>query len=165
MTNDNDRPIDDRLAAGDRFSIRELVHAYFDAADRQDGFAAAAMFVPDGVLAICPNSGLESPDVETKFISVLSPTGIETMIGSQLGSAMFGVHVLASHVIESSTEGVNGRVRTVAHRITRRDTAIFKRTLYLHYDDTYARLDSQWRFARRDLYVDFTEDVEIASRT
>jgi len=56
---------------------------------------------------------------------------------------------------------VRGEVYCTAHHISRRADGYRDRRVAIRYQDTFARHGEHWLFSRRELVVDFIEDVAV----
>lgn len=136
----------------DRVALRGLVDEYALAVDVRDRDRFAALFTPDGVLAVIePNESepslLYSGSEELRSVlDLLAPF-----------STTF--HVMANHTVE--IDGATARATTycLAHHLTEAmDAGGGRDTLMLiRYEDELRRGPDGWRFGRRDVMRQWTE--------
>lgn len=136
--------------------ISGLVNAYFEAVDRGDGDGVAALFTPDGELTMVRPPGSEGP-VGTR--SGREAIADQTNWLSQ--QYRLTAHILASHVVEVDDGQIRGRVRCVAHHISKPEAPPTDRVVYLRYYDDYVRQGGSWLFSRRELRIEFGASYEI----
>jgi uncharacterized protein (TIGR02246 family) len=132
-----------------RWEIRQVVEAYAAAADRADGDGIAALFTPEGVLAIWMDPTTESSRVRTGRAEIATAIrGLSAYRATQ--------HSISSHVATVDGDSARGETRCVAHRIESADGHAHDRVLYIRYDDDYVHADEHWLIARRELHVQWT---------
>jgi ketosteroid isomerase-like protein len=146
--------------AGDRWEIRQLVERYAAAADNADGAAAAAVFADDGELIVW-----------------LDPRGSEPT-GTRRGRAEIAAavdslrryrathHAIASSVVDfAGGQGdprAVGVTRCTAHHLSEESGGWRDHQLVIRYDDEFARIDGRWRIVRRELRVQWANDVSVS---
>ncbi|MCC3313405.1 nuclear transport factor 2 family protein [Nocardia africana] len=145
------------MESADRLAITTLTAEYARAVDRRDSAALTALFTPDVVLVLPPLLNGTEQDVEL--------VGRQSVVSSVVDSV--SRFVLTRHVVEQavlepiSGDRARGEVYCTAHHISRRADGHRDRRVALRYQDTFARTAEGWLFARRELVVDFTEDVAV----
>jgi len=136
----------------DRVAIGDLVARYAMHVDRREREAAAALFTDDGVLVAAEPPRSLGPVHEHR--------GPEAIAGSMaaLDAIAVTAHELTGHVVDATgPDTATGRVACVAHHLTEHDGSVRDLVWHLHYQDEYSRSEDGWRFARRELHVDFIE--------
>ena len=137
--------------AADRLEIRELIDAYAHCADRRDAEGQMALFTEDTEFQVFMDSRSPEPSYVLHGRNALAPV-----------FADLNQYQATTHFNGQSTVRLNGDVATgesycIAHHLkVDGDT----RTLMLaaiRYLDDFAKVEGQWRFARRKLMVDWTE--------
>jgi uncharacterized protein (TIGR02246 family) len=141
----------------DGWEIRQLVEAYAGNADRGDADAVAALFTTDGVLAMWLEPGQELPTASRH-----GRTEIATAI-TRLSAYRFTQHLIGSCVIDVTGTTATAETQCTAHHISDTDTGPVDRTLYLRYSDRFTRTDAGWRFARRELRVQWVATTRLES--
>ncbi|WP_309240758.1 nuclear transport factor 2 family protein [Nocardia sp. BSTN01] len=141
----------------DRLAITTLTARYARAVDRRDSAALSALFTPDAVLVLPPVLNATETTVEL--------AGRQRVVSSVMDAVSRFVltrHVMEQHVLEPlSPDHVRGEVYCTAHHISRRDDGYRDRRVALRYQDTFARTGENWLFSRRELVVDFIENVAV----
>jgi uncharacterized protein (TIGR02246 family) len=145
-----------QLDADAQLGITRLVHAYFDAVDRGDGEALAALFTPDGELSMVRAPGSEGPTG-----SRTGRPAIAEQTNWLAEQYRLTAHILASHAVEIQDGQFRGRVRCVAHHLSRPDQPPTDRVVYLRYYDDYVKHDGCWLFARRELRIELGAVYQI----
>jgi hypothetical protein len=135
----------------DRLALRALVDRYASAVDARDADAFAALFTPEAVLAVYEHEG-DDPVVEYRGHAALR----EVMGLLQTFSATF--HLMANHLCELGPSDATGETYCMAHHLTESEAAATDLVMYIRYRDAYARTPDGWRFARRDVLRQWTEE-------
>lgn len=137
----------------DRLALRALVDRYASAVDARDADAFADLFTPEAVLAVYERDG-DDPVVEYRGHAALR----EVMNLLRSYSATF--HLMANHVCEIGPSGATGETYCMAHHLTEAEAGAGATDLvmYIRYRDAYARTPGGWRFARRDVLRQWTEE-------
>jgi ketosteroid isomerase-like protein len=138
-------------ALADRLALRELVDRYASAVDARDADAFADLFTPDAVLAVYETEG-EDPVVEYRGHAALR----KVMGLLRFYSATF--HLMANHRCEIGASEATGETYCIAHHLTEAAGAATDLVMYIRYRDAYARTADGWRFARRDVLRQWTEE-------
>lgn len=145
------------MESADRLAITTLTAEYARAVDRRDNAALTALFAPDAVLVL--------PPVLNGTEQAVEPAGTQRVVSSVMDAVSRFVltrHVVEQHVLESvSRDRVRGEVYCTAHHISRRADGYRDRRVAIRYQDTFARIGERWLFSRRELVVDFIEDVAV----
>jgi ketosteroid isomerase-like protein len=135
------------MTEAERRELHELVERYAQAVDRADGAAVAELFADDGVLALWMTPGSDEQTGEmTGHDQVAS-------VGNSLRKYVATHHTISSHT--STVDGLHAHGETLctAHHVEELDGRRQDRVLYLRYFDTFTRTSDGWRFARRELHV------------
>ncbi|MEU8799303.1 nuclear transport factor 2 family protein [Spirillospora sp. NPDC048819] len=136
------------LSTGDRVGLSDLVARYALYADRRDLPALAGLFTGDGVLVL--------PDPPSSLAPARTFTGRDEIIAAL--SPLNDVPLTSHEIVGQVFDGVTGHIACVAHHLTERDDGKPSDLIWhLRYADTYRRSDGAWRFARRELQIDFIE--------
>ncbi|WP_062996991.1 nuclear transport factor 2 family protein [Nocardia mikamii] len=141
----------------DRLAITTLTARYARAVDRRDGAALTALFTPDAVLVLPPVlSGTETT------VELAGRQQVVSSVMDAVSRFVLTRHVVEQHVLEPvSPDRVRGEVYCTAHHISRRDDGYRDRRVAIRYQDTFARTGEIWLFSRRELVVDFIENVAV----
>ncbi|MDP9183667.1 MAG: nuclear transport factor 2 family protein [Actinomycetota bacterium] len=115
--------------------------------DDRDFSAVAALFAPDGVLALARPPKHLDPVVEH-----VGPAGVLEAMRA-LESVPRTFHAVVGQVYD----GTHGRIACVAHHLVPRDGVVTDVVWHLRYLDDYVETPSGWLFARRAVHVDLVE--------
>ena len=139
----------------DRLALRELVERYALGVDRRAAADVAALFEPEGVLAVpvVPN-GLD-PTVERR-----GRAAIEEALGA-LDRYVATFHAVVGHVVELDRDTATGTTSCVAHHVTGGGDGSHDTVWMMRYRDDYRRQTDGWRFSRRALTVDWIEERPV----
>ena len=134
----------------DRVAIRELACRYARAVDRRDWVLAATLFTDDAVLS---SARFELVGVEQIL------RGLRTV---ERYRATF--HAVHNQTLELAGDEAVGETYCVANHLLERDGAARKLDWGIRYQDRYRRGgDGAWRFSRRELIVDWKQDLPLSS--
>ena len=146
------------LALADRVELGELAGRYAAYVDTRRIDELVELFTPDGVLAAAaPPEHLGPTDLHRGPRQIAAAMDL-------LGSIPVTQHAVVGHVVEETDRpGVaSGRVACIAHHLSQRAGADVRNTVWhLHYLDTYRTVAGQWRFARREMHVDWIETRKV----
>jgi hypothetical protein len=143
--------------AADRLAIRELVEAYAHCADRRDAKGQMALFTADTRFVVYMNAKDPNPSQELHSREQLSP------VFADLNKYAATMHFVGQTTILTLTgERATGETYCMPHHLTieggRRQLMIAA----LRYYDTFVKVDGEWLFAERLLYVDWIEERVLA---
>src|ERR1700751_318246 len=143
--------------AADRLAIRELVDAYAHCADRRDADGQMSLFTADTRFVVYMNAKDPEPSQELHSREALAP------VFADLNKYDATMHFIGQSTILSLTTGkATGETYCLAHHLT---IAGEKRRLMiaaLRYYDTFVKVEGEWLFAERLLYVDWIEERVLA---
>ncbi|WP_235174594.1 nuclear transport factor 2 family protein [Tomitella biformata] len=156
MTHDSIIPIS-RPSERDLHEIRALVDAYAYAVDRRDEPMLAALLTPDAAL-IRPAS-MVGAGQHAALTGVRLPNEILAAV-AHLRSTR---HIVAQQVLLGAGTATTVQAETycTAHHIYGKGDAHRDNRLHVRYRDTFVRQDGRWWISRRELLVDFIEDVPV----
>lgn len=120
----------------DKDEIRELTAKYCYAVVAQDSVALVNMFTEDGVFDMSPDMHFEGRAELTELYTA--------KIGD-VGPKPF----IQSHVVKVDGDNATGNC-AVEIRLIDKGQAV---TACGHYNDTYRRVDGEWKFAHRDFQL------------
>ena len=139
--------------AADRLAIRELVEAYAYCADRRDAEGQMSLFTPDTHFAVYMDAKNPSPSQELHSRAALAP------VFADLNQYHATMHVVGQSTISSLTENqATGLAYCLAHHLTVDGDHRRLMIATLRYHDTFAKVEGDWLFAERRLYVDWLEE-------
>ena len=135
----------------DVLALRALVDRYASAVDARDADAFAALFTPGAVLAV-----YESEDADP----VVEYRGHEALRGVMglLSTYSSTFHLMANHLCATAGAEATGEVYCMAHHLTEDAGGATDLVMYIRYRDAYERTPGGWRFARRDVLRQWTEE-------
>ena len=142
----------------DRLAIRRLADDYARCADRIDNTGLAALFAPDGVLRVCERTGGQP---------VRERVGRDEIAEAILGLSRYEVtmHLVCNHYVEIDGDTATGETYCRASHIRPveggPDGARESYVMNIRYLDRFVRLPEGWRFAERELQVEWNEVVPI----
>jgi hypothetical protein len=143
--------------AADRLAIRELVEAYAHCADRRDARGQMSLFTPDTHFVVYMNAKDPTPSQELHSREALAP------VFADLNKYAATMHFVGqSTILTLATDRGTGEAYCLAHHLT---IGSEKRQLMiaaLRYYDTFVRVDGEWLFAERLLYVDWIEERALS---
>jgi ketosteroid isomerase-like protein len=140
----------------DRLAIRELVEAYAHCADRRDAKGQMALFTADAHFVVYMNAKDPAPSQELHSREALAP------VFADLNQYAATMHFLGQTTILTLTgDRGTGETYCMPHHLT---IALEERRLMiaaLRYMDTFVKMDGEWLFAERRLYVDWLEERPV----
>lgn len=142
--------------SGDQWEIRQLVERYAAAADRADGAAVAALFTVDGELEVWMDPTRDEPTGLRRGHAEI------TEAVNSIASYLATHHTIASSVAMINGDRADGETRCVGHHIEG-PPDVRDRVLYIRYDEQFARVDGRWRFARREVRVQWVSIQPVDS--
>jgi SnoaL-like domain len=139
--------------AADRLAIRELVETYAHCADRRDAKGQMALFTTDTHFAVYMNAKDPKPSQELNSREALAP------VFADLNRYDATTHFLGqSTILTLNADRATGEAYCLAHHVTADGGERRLMIASLRYLDTFARVDGEWLFAERLLYVDWLEE-------
>ena len=143
--------------AADRLASRELIEAYAHCADRRDANGQMGLFTTDTHFVVYMNAKDPKPSQELHSRDALA------VVFADLNKYDATMHFVGQSTILSLTpDKVTGETYCLAHHLT---IAGEKRRLMiaaLRYSDTFVKVDAEWLFAERLLYVDWIEERSLS---
>jgi hypothetical protein len=141
----------------DRLAIRELVEAYAHCADRRDAKGQMSLFTNDTHFVVFMNAKDPTPSMDLHSREALAP------VFADLNKYAATTHFVGQSTIFTLTrDRATGEAYCLAHHVT---VEAEKRRLLvasLRYFDTFAKIDGDWLFAERRLYVDWMEERALS---
>lgn len=131
----------------DRLALQELSARYARAVDRRDYAAFVALFTADGVLC-GPGYAMKAHGEIERGIRLIE----------QYESTQHCVH---QQLVEIRGEAASGETYCVARHLYTKDGTQRKLDMGVRYQDEYRREGGAWRFARRELVLDWTQDGPV----
>ena len=135
----------------DRVAIRELVDAYAHCADRRDAEGQKALFTADTRFVVYMDGQGSEPT------QVLNGRESLTPVFDDLNRYQATMHFNGQSTIAIDGARATGESYCIAHHLFTEDDERQLMVAWLRYGDTFVKVDGAWRFAERNLYVDWTE--------
>ena len=143
--------------AADRLSIRELVEAYADCADRRDAKGQMALFTSDTHFVVFMNAKDPKPSMDLRSREALAP------VFADLNKYDATTHFVGqSTIFTLSADRATGEAYCLAHHVTAEGGKRRIMIASLRYLDTFVKADGAWSFAERLLYVDWVDERELS---
>jgi hypothetical protein len=139
--------------AADRLAIRELVEAYAHCADRRDAKGQMALFTADTHFGVHMNAKDPQPSQELHSREALAP------VFADLNQYAATMHFLGQTTIVTLTgDRGAGETYCMPHHLTIEGEKRKLMIAALRYYDKFAKVNGEWLFAERLLYVDWIEE-------
>ena len=143
--------------AADRLAIRELVEAYAHCADRRDAKGQMSLFTADTHFVVFMNAKDPKPSQELHSREALAP------VFADLNKYAATTHFVGQSTIFSLTSNrATGEAYCLAHHVTVEGENRRLMVASLRYLDTFVKVDGDWLFAERLLYVDWLEERTLS---
>ena len=143
--------------AADRLAIRELVEAYSHCADRRDANGQMSLFTADTHFVVFMNAKDPKPSQELHSREALAP------VFADLNKYAATTHFVGQSTIFSLTSNrATGEAYCLAHHVTVEGEKRRLMVASLRYLDTFVKVDGDWLFAERLLYVDWLEERTLS---
>jgi uncharacterized protein (TIGR02246 family) len=142
-----------------RVALRLLVDTYARWVDCGDTDAVAELFTEDGTLVAHFYSGPDgSPSVRSGRAEIRAAlvAGLERYVGT--------THVVGGQVVDVDGDGASGDTVCLAHHVYERDGVRRMLVMAVRYRDTFVCESGTWRFAERQLRLDWRDDHPMAER-
>jgi SnoaL-like domain len=144
-------------AAADRLAIRELVEAYAHCADRRDAKGQMALFAADTHFVVYMNGKDPTPSQELHSREALAP------VFADLNKYDATTHFIGQSTIYTLSDNrAIGETYCLAHHVTVDGVKRRLMVASLRYHDTFAKMDGEWLFAERLLYVDWIDERALS---
>ena len=135
----------------DRVAIREFVDAYADYADWRDAEGQKSRFTEDVHFVVYLDG--QVPD----SMQVLDGREALARVFDDLNRYQATMHFNGQSTIALDGDRATGETYCIAHHLFTDGGERKLMVAWLRYGDTFVKVDGTWRFAERDLYVDWTE--------
>jgi hypothetical protein len=135
----------------DRLAIRELIDAYAHCADRRDADGQKALFTHDTNFTVHMDAQGSEPT------QVLSGREALTPVFDDLNRYEATMHFNGQSTITLDREWGSGESYCIAHHLYSEDGERKLMVAYLRYDDRFIKVNGEWMFAARTIYVDWAE--------
>jgi uncharacterized protein (TIGR02246 family) len=131
----------------DRLALQELSARYARAVDRRDYAAFSALFTADGVLC-GPGYAMKAHREIDQGIRLIE----------QYESTQHCVH---NQLVDVRGDAASGETYCVARHVYEKNGVKRKLDMGVRYQDEYRRERGAWRIARRELVLDWTQDLPL----
>src|SRR5580704_15699433 len=139
--------------AADRLAIRELVEAYAHCADRRDAKGQMALFTPDAHFVVYMNARDPKPSQELNSREALAT------VFADLNKYSATMHFLGqTTILTLANDRGTAETYCMPHHLTVDGNKRQLMIAALRYYDTFVKVDGEWLFTERLLYVDWLED-------
>jgi hypothetical protein len=135
----------------DRVAISDLVHAYAQAVDSRETQTAANLFVPEGELLVGATPDGRSPSSRKGGDSINEALKWIAQYRSTF-------HEITSHSVKLDGDRASGQTGCEAHHVSGQEGSETDRVWFINYFDDFVRETDGWRFAKRQLRVEFIEE-------
>jgi ketosteroid isomerase-like protein len=135
----------------DRLAIRELFDAYAHCADRRDAEGQKSLFTEDAHFVVYMEGQGTEPTQVLDGREALSP------VFDALNNYQATMHFNGQSTIALDGDRATGESYCIAHHLFTEGGERKVMVAWLRYGDTFVKVDGAWRFAERNLYVDWTE--------
>jgi len=143
--------------AADRLAIRELVEAYAHCADRRDAQGQMALVTADTHFVVYMDAKDPKPSQELRSREALAP------VFADLNKYAATMHFVGqSTILSISGNRATGEAYTLAHHLTVENGKRRLMIATLRYSDQFVKIDGEWLFAERLLYVGWIEERALA---
>ena len=133
----------------DEQALLQLAYRYAQAVDRRDADALVSVFAEDGIIAR-PGSVWQGHEKLRGIIARLN-----TLYGATF-------HTVRNQTAVIDGDTAQGETYCVAmHMLNSADGQRTRMDMGIRYQDSFVRQDGVWRFARRELMVDWVENTEL----
>ena len=145
----------DKLSAGMRFELADLVAAYARSVDRRDYVRLVSLFANDARIGIVPYASEPNCPVEWKD-SV--PSWAE---GVRQNHTRYRctTHFLGQQTIAAEEYGASGEAYCLAHHVYEQHGKWMNRVMSIRYHDKFTMRDQRWQFLERRVLVDWIESL------
>jgi ketosteroid isomerase-like protein len=143
--------------AADRLAIRELVEAYAHCADRRDAEGQMALFTADTHFVVYMEAKSPTPSQELHSRAALAA------VFADLNRYNATMHFVGQTTVFTLTaDRGSGETYCMAHHLTIEGERRRLMIAALRYLDNFVKVDGEWLFAERRLYVDWLEERELS---
>ena len=143
--------------AADRLAIRELIEAYAHCADRRDAKGQMSLFTADSHFVVYMNAKDPRPSQELHSREALAP------VFADLNKYAATMHFVGqSTILTLTADRGTGEAYCLAHHLSIENEKRRLMVAALRYYDTFVKVDGEWLFAERLLYVDWIEERALS---
>jgi uncharacterized protein (TIGR02246 family) len=136
----------------DENTLLQLAYRYAQAVDRRDADALVSVFTEDGIITR-PGSVWQGHEKLRGIIARL-----DTLYGTTFHTVRNQTAVIDGDTAQAETYCV------AMHMLNSADEKRTRMDMGIRYQDSFVRQDGVWRFARRELIVDWVENTELPAK-
>jgi hypothetical protein len=137
----------------DRLAIRELIEAYAHCADRRDAKGQMSLFTPETHFVVFMDAKDPNPSQEFHSREALGP------VFADLKQYDATTHFVGQSTLFTLTaDRATGEAYCLAHHVSMSGGERRLMVASLRYLDTFLKVDGDWMFEQRKLYVDWMEE-------
>src|SRR5277367_1950678 len=137
--------------AADRLAIRELFDAYARCADTRDGAGQMDLFSVDTRFSVFMDGPGSEPSYVLEGRASLAP------VFDDLNRYERTMHFNGQSTVALDGSGATGDSYTIAHHVYSENGVPTMMVAWLHYLDTFAKIDQDWFIAERQIIVMWSE--------
>jgi len=134
-----------------RLAIRELIDAYARCADRRDAERQKSLFTEDTQFGVYMDGPGTQPTQALVGREALAP------VFDDLNKYQATMHFNGQSTIALDGNRATGESYCIAHHLFTDHGERKLMVAWLRYEDRFVKADGAWRFAERNIYVDWTE--------
>ena len=143
--------------AADRVAIRELIEAYAHCADRRDAKGQMSLFTTDTHFVVYMNARDPTPSMDLRSREALAP------VFADLNKYDATTHFVGqATILTLASNEATGEAYCLAHHVTVDGAKRRLMIASLRYLDTFAKVDGEWLFSERLLYVDWVDERPLS---
>ena len=143
-----------------RVALRSLVDAYALHVDRRQPAAVAALFTDDATFVAHFHTDRNGQPVVRN-----GRAKIEAALDAGLAQYLATTHVVGGHVVEVAGSQARGETVCLAHHVYEQDGTTRFLVMAVRYEDEYVCEAGTWRFASRQLRLDWRDDRPLDTGT
>ena len=143
--------------AADRLAIRELVEAYAHCADRRDATGQMSLFTTDTHFVVYMDAKNPTPAMDLGSREALAP------VFADLNKYDATTHFVGqSTILTLTNDRATGEAYCLAHHVRIDGDKRRLMIASLRYLDTFLKIDGEWLFSERLLYVDWIDERPLS---
>ena len=143
--------------AADRLAIRELVEAYARCADRRDSKGQMSLFTTDTHFVVYMDAKNPTPSMDLGSREALAP------VFADLNQYDATTHFVGqSTILTLTNDRATGEAYCLAHHVRIDGDKRRLMIASLRYLDTFLKIDGEWLFSERRLYVDWIDERPLS---
>ncbi|MCJ0907303.1 nuclear transport factor 2 family protein [Rhodococcus sp. ARC_M6] len=145
------------MEPSDRIALTDLAARYAQAVDRRNPTALAALFTENAKFVLPP--ALNGTDAPTE---ISGNAVISTSVVGAVAHLHSTRHIVEQQILDQdSATTAHGEAYCSAHHIYPRREDFRNNRIEIRYQDNFEKVAGTWLFSRRELVVDFAEDVPV----